>query len=111
MSKDNAWGWTQKQIEEALEIRFDSDAGKNLTLRGYFCELLMALWVEGEGFSGKRPFGNSGWDHDIYRALVVGGVIRGRLDADGFLDDFDRGAANDLVPRLIITALGLEVDD
>lgn len=23
------------------------------------------LWVEGEGFSGKRPFGNSGWEAEL----------------------------------------------
>jgi hypothetical protein len=48
-------------MQGALELRFDSDAGDNITIRDYLRILLETLWEEGEGFSGKRPFGNSGW--------------------------------------------------
>ena len=37
----------------ALEIRFDSDAGDDITIRDYLHKLLKTLWNEGEGFSGK----------------------------------------------------------
>jgi len=68
----------------ALELRFDSDAGDGRTIRDYFHSLLTTLWEEGEGFSGKRPFGNSGWEHDLYRPLALAGYVEG--DADGFVD-------------------------
>lgn len=46
----------------------DNDAGAK-TPREYFRKLLKALWEEGDSFSGKRPFGNSGWDSDLFDAL------------------------------------------
>ena len=36
------------------------------TIGEYFEKLLLTLWDEQEDFSGKRPFGNSGWEYDVY---------------------------------------------
>ncbi len=33
--------------------------------------------MEGEGFSGKRPFGNSCWESDLYWPLAKADVIEG----------------------------------
>ena len=74
---------------------------EEITLREYFKKLLKCLWIEGEGFSGKRPFGDSGWDWDIYSALVKGGFINGSLDSDGHIIEFDEHAADKLVFELI----------
>lgn len=41
----------------------ENDAGA-LTVRDYLKALLRRLWLEQEGFSGKRPFGNSGWEDE-----------------------------------------------
>ena len=89
---------------EALEVRFDSDAGDNITIRDYFRILLSTLWAEKEGFSGKRPFGNSSWGYDLYEPLVKGGFVPGTLDEDGCLLDFDRQLANQYVQGLIMVA-------
>jgi hypothetical protein len=63
---------------QALEIRFESrDLGRVLTIRDYMKELLATLFREGEGFSGKRPFGNSGWEYDVIEPLVRAGAVRG----------------------------------
>jgi len=62
-------------LKEALEIRFDSDAGENLTVREYLHKLLETLWAEGEGFSSKRPFGNSGWELDLFNPLWTAGIL------------------------------------
>ena len=68
----------------ALELRFDSDAGDDLTVRQYLHELMRLLWDEQDGFSGKRPFGNSGWEHDLYTPLAKAGFIDlGPLGEDG----------------------------
>jgi len=68
----------------ALEVRFSSSAGDDLTVREYLRMLLMAVWNEGEGFSGKRPFGNSGWEGDIFDPLVKAGFIPGTIDPYGY---------------------------
>lgn len=66
---------TSKGLDAALDVRFDSDAGSQLTVREYFTALLVTLWREEEGFSGKRPFGNSGWKSEVYRTLAKAGFI------------------------------------
>ena len=79
---------TEKTPAWALDnVRFTSDAGDNLTCREYLCALLKTLWREGEGFSGKRPFGNSGWDYDLIDALVSGGCVPEGGDGDAFVLD------------------------
>lgn len=45
-----------------------NDSGA-ITIGGYLQALLARLWTDGEGFSGKRPFGNSGWEDDLLEAL------------------------------------------
>lgn len=79
-----------------------NDAGAS-TIREYLIALLSALWAEGEGFSGKRPFGNSGWEYDVYLALVNAGLIKGSIDAEGCLDSCDDRAADLLIAESIIS--------
>lgn len=98
--KDN-----KQAVSDALDIRFDSDAGDDLTIRGYLRELLTTLWSEGEGFSGKRPFGNSGWSSDLFKPLVQHGFIKGVIDSDGYLEDYDSKAGVQFVFALINEAL------
>jgi hypothetical protein len=66
----------------------DNDSGAK-TVRGYLVELVRRVWGETEGFSGKRPFGNSGWTRDLAEPLVAAKVINGELSEDGFVDDVD----------------------
>lgn len=71
-------------VSAALELRFNSDAGDNLTVRDYLRVLLSRLWDEQEGFSGKRPFGNSGWEYDLLTPLAKAGFVDlGPLSDDG----------------------------
>mgnify|MGYP003553736075 FL=1 len=93
-----------KTLNAALEHRFNSDAGNALTVRDYLHALLSKLWAEGEGFSGKRPFGNSGWEYEMYKPLIAGGFIKGKLDADGYVEDFDKDEAEPYVFDLISAA-------
>lgn len=92
-----------------LETRmFVADLDREVSLREYMHALLATLWRENEGFSGKRPFGNSGWDHDVYKFLVKAGAVTGVIDEDGYLEDFDQKAADKLVPGLLAAAFNLE---
>jgi len=95
---------TDKNLLSALELRFDSDAGYDITVRDYLCTLLLTLWDEGEGFSGKRPFGNSGWEFEIYQPLIVAGFIPGALDKDGYVHTVDEKIASAYVRNLILAA-------
>lgn len=76
----------------------DADAG---TVRDYLVELLRTVWIEDEGFSGKRPFGNSGWKYEVYEALAKEGLISAKFDSDGYLDHCDTDAAD----RLVLSAI------
>lgn len=71
------------------------------TIREYLCNLLLTLWEEGEGFSGKRPFGNSGWDYDLLEPLLKAGLIEGSIDEDGYVETMDEKAGNALIHSAI----------
>lgn len=45
----------------------DADAE---TIGEYLIKLSATCWDEEDGFSGKRPFGNSGWVYELYTALA-----------------------------------------
>lgn len=99
---------TDKTLISALELRFDSDAGEQTTVRDYLRELLLTLWSEGEGFSGKRPFGNSGWEWDLYAPLIranfVAGVLNGLEDWPEMTPEQEK-EAHGYVMKLITAAI------
>lgn len=70
----------------------ENDSGAD-TIGGYFHALLVKLWEDGESFSGKRPFGNSGWDYALYAALVKANAVEGHIETfseeDGGGEDVD----------------------
>lgn len=71
----------------ALPMQQPNDAGA-ATIREYLVKLLATLWDEGEGFSGKRPLGNSCWESDLYIPLIKAGIVEGVLDEEnGWLDE------------------------
>lgn len=82
----------------------DNDANA-ATVRGYLKALLTKLWEEDEGFSGKRPFGNSGWSRELYFPLVKAGRVKGEIDTvDTYggveqecLEEYDAEACNQLI--------------
>jgi hypothetical protein len=74
-----------------LDFRFKcDDLRREVSIREYLCALLTQLWSEGEGFSGKRPFGNSGWEYDLYHALIKADAVEGELDGDGYIHRISR---------------------
>lgn len=97
---------TDPTPQQVLDCPMDpatNDAGAS-SVRGYLVALLAKVWTEQDEFSGKRPFGNSQWYFDVYKALVVAGLLEGTLDDDGYLDDVDDDAGYELV-RSAIEAL------
>lgn len=83
------------------------------TVGQYLTTLAQSVWEEGEGFSGKRPFGNSGWDSEVYNALCIAGLMQGtqRDGEDGWweTDYTEERRINDLIrealqrARLVVT--------
>lgn len=78
----------------------DNDAGAD-TVRTYLVALLSEVWRHRECFGGKRPFGNSGWQYELYTALAQRGYITGEFDEDGYLDDVDSDAGDRLIADAI----------
>ena len=99
------------KIRLALEQSFYChDLERRVTVRQYLQKLLLALWIEGEGFSGKRPFGNGGWQRELAVPLVAGKFIRGKLHEDpeerdgvgrGYADGYSAEAYDKAVIQLI----------
>ena len=79
----------------------ENDAGAK-TIGEYLKKLLLTLWDEEDRFSGKRPFGNSGWKWEIYTALISAKVVSGKLDEDGYIEEVDFSAADEFVRNIII---------
>ncbi len=91
---------------EVLDLPMaENDAGEE-NLRGYLNKLFFTLLDDPEGFSGKRPFGNSGWQYEIYQHLVRWDVIDGELDEDGGLMDFNREHADEFMNNLLAYLMG-----
>ena len=63
--------------------------------------LTRMVWDHSEGFSSKRPFGNSGWQWELYRALVRSGYLAGEFDEDEELVDVDVSRCRELIFRAI----------
>lgn len=84
-----------------LDVPMKRNDAKAKTVRDYLKRLLSTVWVEDEGFDGKRPFGNSGWKYDVYAALIKAGVIDGKLDPGGCVEDVDDHKADKLILEAI----------
>ena len=68
----------QETIDKALGLKTQINGeGKRITIREYLRELLLTLWREGEGFSGKRPFGDSGWGNELFKRTVLVSATHG----------------------------------
>jgi len=90
-------------IDDILNLKIDSpDFPPDLTIRGYLELLLLTLWKEGEGFDGKRPFGDSSWNYDLYVPLIKAKCIPGSMDEDDYYIEWvDEKAGYELVKTLI----------
>jgi hypothetical protein len=88
--------------QQVLDLALpDNDSGKS-TVRGYLIALLAGVWRDGECFDGKRPFGNSSWEYDLYGPLVQAGMVDGAFNEDGGKwERLDMPAANALIADAI----------
>jgi hypothetical protein len=87
-------------VREILMLPMErNDAGAKTI--GEFIALLGAkLFEEEEGFSGKRPFGNSDWITDAYIPLIKAGLIDGEFDEHGYLESVNWDAGAEIFSRI-----------
>lgn len=97
--------------QEILALPMPENDGNASTIGEYFVSLLHTLWIEKEGFSGKRPFGNSGWEGDIETALINADAIWGQIDEDGYIEDVDSEAADRIIFSTINNLLLKDTND
>ncbi len=84
-----------------LDLPMSKNDAKAKTIGAYLTKLLVRLWEEGDLFKAEMPFGNSGWEFEIYRALIKGGALKGSVDRFDHPVDFDENKAR----RQIIKAI------
>ena len=87
----------------AVPLMNQTDSGA-ADIRGYLKALLITLYREDSGFSGKRPFGNSGWKYDLYIALGLAGMIDVAFDEDNYIETLE-SAEMDYADQLIYAAI------
>lgn len=77
----------------------DSD----VTIRQWLGELLCRVWMEKNEFSGKRAFGNSDWEYEVYKVLIHEGIIHGGIDDYGEVEISyeERIKANNIILEVI----------
>jgi hypothetical protein len=92
---------TEPSAEEILNLKLGYNDAHASTVREFMRKLLTKMWDEGEGFSGKKPFGNSGWEQPITVAMVRSKLIDGEIDEDGFIKTMDRAASERLIRKAI----------
>lgn len=90
---------TEQQINDFLLFRLDSKEFEEhsnyndhlcQTVGEYFHILNKKLWREEESFSGKSPFGNSGWQHEILHAAAMSGILETVVfDDDGYIEEME----------------------
>ena len=90
----------QATLQKILDTPMKTFDHGEITPRAYLKLLLTTLWEEEESFSGKRPFGNSGWQYDLDTGLVEGGFITGTIE-DGWAEYVDTDARDALILELI----------
>jgi hypothetical protein len=98
-------GETNKSIG-SLEF-YCNDLDKKISIHDYLIELLKTLWEEQDEFSGKRPFGNSGWDYDLIGCLIANNIIDGKLDEEyGYIIEGDTHKGYALIKEYIESLQG-----
>lgn len=74
------------------------------SLGEYFMDLLRELWSRGEGFSGNRPFGNSGWASEVAYPLVKAGLIPGKI-GEAYEVEYDADAMQKVVGEWLLRSV------
>lgn len=86
----------QVDIKDVLKMDVEGTS-----LRVMLKDLLTMVLLQGEQFDGKRPWGDSGWEFDIYRAMVLNGFIKGTVDEYGDIYNYSVAECDELILRCV----------
>ncbi len=93
-------------LSQIKNIEFQSQQmDTQVTVGDWLKSLLCLVWEEGEGFSGKRPWGDSGWEYDIYETFVENNIISGTIDEYGGVEDCDDRLADKIILDIIVNEM------
>lgn len=81
------------RVQDVLALSMGENDADAETIGQYIMVLGAQLFKEQDCFSGKRPFGNSGWTYEVYEVLVKARVIDGEYYDDGDLKSLDEDQA------------------
>jgi hypothetical protein len=85
-----------------LDLPLPDNDAEAATVRDYLTALLSLVWEHEQGFSGKRPFGNSGWQYEVYGPIVRAGLLPGTFDEyDELGGEFDHREADRLIQAAV----------
>ena len=90
---------------DILNLTLPNNDAKAPNVRAFLKALLKTIWVEEDRFSGKRPFGSSSWDSELFEPLIRARVVTGSFDQDGYIQELDRPDAEAAIASAI-DALG-----
>ena len=90
---------------DILNIDMQENDADAKTVGEYLYRIIEKVLFEGESFSGKRPFGNSGWESELFVPLVTAGVCDGSVDEDGYLETIDECEAHTIVCEALARVL------
>lgn len=85
---------------DILALPMPKNDARAETIGQYIMMVAGKLFAEQDEFSGKRPFGNSGWIFEVYEALIRGGVLEGSFDEDGYIEKCDTNAGDRIIAGL-----------
>lgn len=104
--------WLSKTFLEGIAKYYTNTIEVTKTVRipkGKYCdtcpflkyETALGCCINNDCFSGKRPFGNSGWYYDIIICLIHNKIIKGTTDIEGYLEDYNELEAFAFIEKLI----------
>lgn len=79
--------YSDETLQKVLNLGLADNDADAPTVRVYLMKLLAEVWREEEGFDGKRPFGNSSWQVEIYDPLAEAGLLAGNWYDDVEADE------------------------
>lgn len=86
--------------EQILELKV-SHSYELITVKELLKKILLQFIKEGENFSSKRPFGDSDWDGELIILFVNNGIISGKIDKYGFIQEYDEKQFNIKLQELV----------
>lgn len=94
MSTGGVWPLGESDVDYSMSLLVldcpmdpkANDAGAS-SIREYMALIACEVWRWQDGFSGKRPFGNSGWCWEVYQAVIDRGLVEGVASEDDLTDE------------------------